>query len=160
MTVINEIFQFKKHCGWTAIMGGEVFVLSQQGPWRSGLLDVCFNPRSLPVLCLCHIFQLYFVKSSTKERSHKLFLKTKWDLHIHKRSQRTVVGRNELSMWSQCFHSFIQKDRFYCLQSKHLNELCVNLTYIIFFYLHSSKYKKKIYQSDCGEPIYELWFSS
>lgn len=68
----------------------------------------------------------------------------KWDLHIHKRTQRTVVGRNELSMRSRCFHSFIQKDRFYCLQSKHLNELCVNLTYIIFFYLHSSKYKKKI----------------
>lgn len=34
--------------------------------------------------------------------------KKKWDLHIHKRTQRTVVGRNELSVWSRCFHSFIQ----------------------------------------------------
>lgn len=85
---------------------------------------------------LCKIL---YQRKITKTVSEK-----KWDLHIHKRTQRTVLGRNELSMWSGYFHSFIQKDWFYCLQSKHFNELCVNLTYIIFFYLHSSKYKKKL----------------
>lgn len=89
MTVINEIFRFKKHFGWRAIMG-EVFVLSQQGPWRSGLLDICLNPRSLPVLCSCHIFQLYFVKSCTKERSHKLFLKKKNGTYVSTKGTREL----------------------------------------------------------------------
>lgn len=72
-------------------MGGEVSVLSQQGPWRSGLLGACFNPRSRPVLCSCHIFQLYFVKSSFKDRSHKLFLKKKNGTYISTKEPRKLL---------------------------------------------------------------------
>lgn len=74
-------------------MGGEVSVLSQQGPWRSGLLGACFNPRSRPVLCSCRIFQLYFVKSSTKDRSHKLFLKKKMGLTYPQKNPENCCGQ-------------------------------------------------------------------